>query len=544
MITVDAILFFGLLAMSIGLIAVSKLAKTIRNTKWKLAFLLPFLFVLVMFCIGGFEMLMTPAYVAGVVCLAGFFVEKASVRRVVAIIAIALVFLTTVTTDENPTYREADYVGDFETAFETLKEHYVLAEHKGIDWDALYETYHAKFEEVKEQHDPGLNTITWKHFCAEFHDDHVSYNCGEADDKEAEMRMAGNDYGLSLMTLSSGQVVAVNVEEKSAAHDAGIHNGTVITAWNGEGMDALLAKADMSVFGGFPVKENEDFYRGMVAAGIGEDSVSITFMDDQGKEQVVDAPKMGNYYDRLVSTLNIVDQGVEASNLSFVERNQDTYVLRIKNMMYDDETYAGADYSKMEGELREQLNQLKQQGVKHLVIDIRSNGGGSPHLIMAIAKLFAPVGEYTYAYEGVFDKKKVAYEKNADGTYKVGAGLSFVGENLWEDRKVTILVNAQSISAADHFVFLMKGLNLPNVDIVGFTTSNHSGQAVSAIPLSKGMLSYSLVPTLYENGEILVDTDAERKVKDSNVQMIPFDQAAVKALFEDGEDYVLNVVTK
>ena len=46
MITVDAILFFGLLAMSIGLIAVSKLAKTIRNTKWKLAFLLPFLFVL------------------------------------------------------------------------------------------------------------------------------------------------------------------------------------------------------------------------------------------------------------------------------------------------------------------------------------------------------------------------------------------------------------------------------------------------------------------------------------------------------------------
>lgn len=544
MITVDAILFFGLFAMCVGLIVVAKLSETILNTKWKLCFLVPLVFVAVMLCIGGFELLMAPAYIAGVICLGGFFVEKSSVRRIVAVIAIALVFLTTITTDENLSYREADYVGDFEIAFDTLKAHYALAEHKKIDWDALYETYHAKFEEVKEQHDPVLNTIIWKQFCAEFHDDHVRYGCGEDAEKEAMIRMAGNDYGLSLMTLANGDVVAVNVAEKSEAFRAGIHNGTVITAWNGEDVDALFAKADMSILGGFPVKENEDFYRGIVAAGIGEDSVSITFVDDQGKSRDVDATKMGDYYDRMKSTLDIVDQGVEASNLSIVEQSQDTYVLRIKNMMYDEASYEGTDYSEMEGNLRDQLNQLKEQGVKHLIIDIRGNGGGSPHMIMAIAKLLAPVGEYTYSYEGVFNKKTASYEKNGDGTYKVGEGLSFVGENLWDNRKVTILANAQSVSAADHFIFLMKNLNLPNVDIVGFTTTNHSGQAITGIQLSSGILSYSVIPTLNEKGEIFVDTDATRQLKDSNVSIIPFDQDAVTALFDQGEDYLLKVVTE
>ena len=82
----------------------------------------------------------------------------------------------------------------------------------------------------------------------------------------------------------------------------------------------------------------------------------------------------------------------------------------------------------------------------------------------------------------------------------------------------------------------------PNVKIVGFTTSNNSCQAVSSASLSIGNLSYSAVPNLDENREVIIDTRADRKETISLDERIPVTKEAVEAIFTKGEDYVLDYV--
>lgn len=537
--TLDLILFLVELAMTIGLFVVAKTADRVKNTKWKLLYLIPFVFVMVVLALGGFEISMLPAYIAGGICIAGFFKEEVSVRRKVCMLAAALVFVSSATVDYNPGYREPDYVGEYKEAFHTLQKHYVLGEYKGIDWNRLYDKYLEQFKEVKRQHDPVLNVVVWRQFCNEFHDGHVTYMTKEDKVKAAAERIIGNDYGLSLVMLSDGNTVAVNVDEHSEVYQAGIRNGTVIKMWNQMELEQVFAQADMSVLASMPLQENEDFYRPIVAAGIGEEVNVITFLDESGNEQTVEAHSRGSYYDRFVDTIDVIDQGVQASNLAFEKVSEDTYVLRIKEMQYDTDSYANGDHSAMQKELRDKLNELKQDKVKHLIIDIRSNSGGSPQMVMAVAQLFAPAGEYSYAYEGVFDKGSASYEREDSGRYKVGEVLSFTGENVWENRKVTILVNAQSISAADHFTYIMKQLALPNVEIMGFHSTNASGQAVSSIPLTDGMITYSAIPTLEEKGEILIDPDESREGGIALDKEVSFDQEAVQVLFDEGKDYLL-----
>ena len=86
--------------------------------------------------------------------------------------------------------------------------------------------------------------------------------------------MAGNDYGLSMIRVDDGSVIAVSVEPNCVANKEGIHNGTTIVAWNGKDIDEAVAETECCFPGfSFPVKENEDVFRSMFLAGKGEECV-------------------------------------------------------------------------------------------------------------------------------------------------------------------------------------------------------------------------------------------------------------------------------
>lgn len=539
--TIDVVLIFLEILLAAFLYWVASFSNKVLNTKWKLCYVIPFFVTEIILVVGDFEMTMLPAYIGALLCLLGFFKEDISLRRISAVILVAGALLCTVTTD-NAGYREIDYVRNFEASFNVLKEHYDMAEHKDINWDSLYDTYMPRMKEAKKNHDEVAYGVAFKQFINEFHDGHVSMMQEEDKENAVFDNMAGNDYGFSMVRLADGSFVAVNVADNSAVAKAGMKNGTEIRSYNGQSMEALCDNVDMSLFGNIPLKENEDFYRPMVAAGCGEDTINITFVGDGGTEQSVEVASMGNYSSRLKSTMEIIDQGVNITNMTMQEVNAETYVLRIKEMSYDEESYENGDFSAMQAELRNQLLELKQKNVNHLIIDIRSNGGGSPQMIMAIAAMFAPEGAHVYGYEGVFDKKSASYVKEQNGAYKVGLPLTYVGENVWENRKVTILVNAQSVSAADHFAYMMQALDLDHIELVGFTKTNASAQAISGIPIEGGLLTYSCVPTLDQDGNILIDPDVSRTGGIELDRQIPLTKEAVKVLFDEKQDYVLQYV--
>lgn len=510
------------------------------NSKWRLCYLLPAIVTMFVTAFMGVEQSLFLAYLGTVLVMAGFFKEKEQLRKGTALLAGVLLLVSIPICLFNPAYRAADYTKDFKETFATLKEHYILSEHKEIDWDGLYQKYLPMMEEADRSHNEVEAVIVWKKFSHAFHDGHVSFSANEEVEEKVSDRVFGNDYGLSLMTLDNQKTVAVNVDKDSEAYRAGIRNGTEVTAWDGrtieEGKQGLTYELT-----GFANVENEAFYDTLLVAGVGREQVEVSFLDERGTQQTVTLSRRGAYTDRLKQTLSIINQSVEGDNLSWSEPDNNTVCLKLREMMYDSSSYQNGDHSKMKEELRKKLEEYKAAGKNKLILDLRSNGGGSPQFILALAELLAPKGEHTFIYDGVWDEKAGNYAiDKASGRYKTGKCFTYTGEDLLEGGRIIVLVNGETISAGDHLVKLLSEYD--NVKIAGFTPSNGSAQGVRGISLGYGQLTFSAVPCLNEDGSIFIDSDASR-VSDMPLDLkIPFDENAVKALFDEGKDYIMEYV--
>lgn len=518
------------LLSGIGLYVLAAYAEKALNTKWRLCYVLPMIFSVFAIALYGFEWSLLGAYAASVLILTGFVKEDVKLRKRSTMAAEFLVILSVAVCLFNPGYRGTDYVEQFQKTFAEMRLHYNLSEHKKIDWDGLYQKYLPLFEEVDQKQDQRKNALTWQAFSVEFHDGHVDYT-------ESVEQEAGNDYGLALMTLDNGKTVAVNVDKDSAAFMAGIKNGTVITEWDhveiNEAIHAYNEKPAAWAHT-FAVKENEDFYRALLVAGTGGECVEVSYLDDTGKKQTAMLSKIGKYWERFKNTVEIIDQGVEISNLEWKNLDEKTALMRMRFMAYDTQQ----NFDQMSEEVRKKLLELKGAGVNHLILDMRSNGGGSDEYVKALIKLIAPEGKHVYAYDGVFDRETMTYLKDeTTGRYLVGNQESYRGEDLWSHGDIVILVNTNTISAGDHFTMLASAF--PNVTIMGFTHSSCSAQGISGVAMGDNMLTYSSVLLLNEDGTVFIDTDETRTATVPLDIKIPFDEKAVAGLFDEKEDYVL-----
>ncbi|MBQ9140251.1 MAG: peptidase S41 [Lachnospiraceae bacterium] len=533
-------LFFVILelAMAAGLYILADYAVKAPSTKWKLCYVVPIVVMLGAIVMADFEISLLGAYLGAGLLLIGFVKEEARLRKRLSLIAGVCMLFSALLCNINPGYRTVNYVAEFKRGFAEMKQHYVMTEHKEIDWDSLYKEYLPRFQEAYRNHDEVANYLAWNAFALEFQDGHVTYYSAadEALNQKALQQLWGNDYGLSLMTLHNGQTVAVNVEADSEAAKAGIHNGTIITAWNGKAMEAAIREAsetEAKVLN-FAAKENEAFYSALAVAGMGGDSAVISYLDETGQEQRISLQKIGTYYERMKDTLEAIDKGVEISNLAWQNIDEDTALMRMRFMSYD----AKANYEQMEQEIRTKLLELKAAGVSNLIFDMRSNGGGSGSYVKHIVKLIAPEGEHIYAYDGVLNLETLQYEKgNKANTYRVGECETYQGEDIWGHGQVILLVNAQTVSAGDHFTKL--AADFPNVTVMGFTHTNCSAQGVNQVSLAEGSLSYSAALLLNADGTVFIDTDSRRETTVPLDVKIPLDEEAVRVLFDEGEDYVL-----
>lgn len=532
------IVAFGIV-WSVVLFFASGYANEAPNSKWKLLFIVPGFVCMVLSGLSGFEISMLPAYVSVIILAAGFFKESKRFRQMLCIPAILLLLAAIPMCVFNTGYRAPEYTKDFKKAFSAMKEHYVLSEYKKIDWDRLYAAYIPQFQEADKHHDEVEMNIIWQRFCQEFHDGHVGWQSfGSGIMEETADRMFGSDYGLSLMTLENGDTVAVNVEEGSVLREAGIVNGTVVTAWNQVPIEDLVKNTNVRI-SAFPDEKNEHFYRALTAAGTGGESVTITFLDKDGKICNVEAPKLGSYAKRLEETVGIINGGVKTGNMEWSFPADNTACLRIKQMMYDSISYDDGNHAEMKEKLRERILKLRASGTNKLIIDLRDNAGGSMQFVLAVAQLLAPKGGHSYIYEAVWDENTKEYKRDADGNYIVGKGITYQGEDLMAGGEIIILVNAATISAGDHLTMLLSEFD--NVTVMGFTPSSGSGQAVNSIRFDYGILTYSDVPCLDSEGNIFIDTDFSRQ---SNMPLdvkVPFDQKAVTALFDEKKDYLLEI---
>ena len=566
-----------------GIIITSAISRKYVSEKFKFFYVIPFFVTIFMIIKYGFDAGYLGVYISSLIIVAGLFTDKEVFKRILAACCITAVILNIVFNNMSDDKR-INYEEDFKKAYAVMKEHYVLTNEKGIDWDELYDRYQPVFAKIDETQDAKENYKAWMQFTREFYDGHTSYMLNDTDDQlKIMMESYGNDYGLSIARLTSGEFAAINVEgysnsysvdsdeedlmglyrfkykyrsdaadeNKEVLKNAGIKNGTVITKWNGREIDEYYDEIKYYITS-FPVRENEEFYMPMYVAGIGENSeygdyneneAVLSYLDDNGEEKEIRLKSLGSYMPRLYDTLSKINSGVKITNLSWENVNDETMLLRIRQMAYDTLSYGDPEmYKDMTNQLRKEVISLKENGYKNIIFDMRANDGGDPFFVQSIAGLFAPEGEHINIYSSKINEKTASFERGEDGRYKMSEALTYEGEDLWHDGNIILLVNAECVSAGDDMTYIMG--EYPNVKVVGFTRTNSSCQAVSGIKMEIGQLSFSAVPNVDENGDIIIDTFTDRVGRTPFDEKIPFDQAAISSIFDNGEDYQLQFAAK
>ena len=532
----DMLIITVLLFCCGGLWAMAGYADKVKNSKWRLCWLIPPLLCLMLTLMAGFDKCMIGAYIGALALLYGLVNPEKKSRRLTSLAAAACALVTLPVCLFSGTYRKIDYAADFKMGFERMKNRYVLSEHKQVDWDALYSEYFPQFEEITGSGDEVDNEILWAKFCAEFHDLHVGFVSDEETYEAAFKRAAGNDYGLVIVTLADGRTVAANVDESLAS--IGIHNGTEIISWNSMTPAEADELSDYYHMQNFADEDNARFYEGFFAAGTGGDTAELVYIDN-GSQKTVNLSKISDdYYSRAYNVYETINQGLKVGHMSFTKLNDTTACLRIKSMMFD--TVSEKDnHAAMQKELREQILALKEEGVRDVVIDIRENNGGSGNMVKAISQLFAPEGEHYYVSDAYWDNKNKCYVKESDGVWKKENDVTFQGENILGDEgRIILMVTAHSASAADHMAKVMTDFD--NATVIGFTEPAGSAQGVAGIDLKSGTLAYSAALMLNKDGTVFVDSGTDYQADDDVQIKVPFDEQAFDALFNDGEDYLLN----
>ncbi|MBQ8780889.1 MAG: peptidase S41 [Oscillospiraceae bacterium] len=543
MIRNDLILFALELFLCLLLYFIAGFAEKNISKKWRILYAVPIVICIFLTALEGFESSMLGVYIGSVLLLAGFLREDKKTRRLSCVISAVLVLSALPVCLLNKGYRSISYTEDFKTAIGKMEQHYVLAKHKNIDFDALYDKYLPKFRQAENNHDEVENCIAWLEFCSEFHDGHVNFTPNGSYEEmftAAYNRVLGNDYGLSLMTLSDGTTAAVNVDP--ALNAQGIFNGTTILSWDGKAPSELGHDTVKYCMGACDI-DNENFWRTAFGAGEGGDSVTVAFLDENGTEKTAVLPKTGEpYYTRLKASMDIIDQGIETGHLMWEDINETTAALRIKMMMSDSESYQSGDHSALKLSLREKIDGLKARGIETIIFDMRGNSGGSGDMVKALASLFAPEGTHFYCIDGLWDDTAGGYAVDENGNYLKGTEVYFTGEDIWNGREIILLVNSSAISAADHLTKVMGQFD--NVTVMGFTETNGSAQGVGGIKLESGFLSISGSLLLDKDGGILIDSGVDRQSGNKLEITVPFDKNAVKALFDEDRDYLLEMAVK
>lgn len=429
-------------------------------------------------------------------------------------------------------YTYQSWTDSFIKTVRTMEEEYPLSDWKGIDYDALLEEFVPRIQAAEREQDKVALGVALYDFSNRFYDGHIYLNLVDVNlAAEINNQLIGNDYGLSLISLDTGEVVAVAVEPGSAAETGGIHAGTVVTHWNGVAVQE--AKYSFALPIRPPVAENEEPKRTMLLAGQGGETVTVTFLADDGQSKTVQLNRIGDYTARWNEAFNKFCHYEQEKNFSYKMISDSCGYLHIKdeglNALETAYAWITGQAPFITKRVDSILTELQAQGMQTLIIDIRNNTGGHPQVSAAVASLFMS-DTATYTWEPADSKQ---------GGSK--ASLVVTGNGKWKDLPVVVLVNQKTVSSGDLLAQMLADCD--NVTLMGMNPSNGSCQTTGGICfLADGHFAiyYPTWLDLDANGQPLIDTDASRETRIPLDVKIPVDAAMIQAIFVDGgRDYEL-----
>ena len=136
---------------------------------------------------------------------------------------------------------QVSFIAAFQTIYDYFSNHYPFSDHKSIDWPTLHGAYAPQIAMAQAEQDTALFKRTIRRFVHTFPDGHVRVS---GDFSDLYIPEIGGGFGLTLIELDSGDLVANRVRPGSSADLAGMERGAMVLDWDGQVMETAIAEAD------------------------------------------------------------------------------------------------------------------------------------------------------------------------------------------------------------------------------------------------------------------------------------------------------------
>ena len=528
--------FFFLIYFIILIIIYNKCKKDNKKLKiWKMLCFLPFIISVIhciIFVVGSAFLSILPFYIsiyipAILIALIPLLANKKVIYNTVKVIIIIVCIICTILSIDSSkiaNYTNKSLSDAYISLCDYLEDNYVLSEWKKIDYKKLKKEGLELIKEAEETDNINKYYEALNNLVSSFYDGHAGLDFYGIDyNYNVEKIKEFNDYGLSLITLDDGATIAINVEDNIE-----IKEGDIITKWNDVPVNEAIEKVTLPLTEG--ILENEKIQKTFYLAGIGGDTVKVTYINSNNEEKVAILNKIDKNLPRALISFGLLNH-TRNEEYMYKMLSDDIGYLRVTseetNVFSDYYAYLTGNHKYAREKFRKDLRKLREQGMKKLVIDIRNNSGGYEEVATALTSLFTKKKMYAFSL-GIRNKNKI---KSVEDRFVYGDGE-------FCDLEIIVLTSMRCGSAGDGLSLYLSRLD--NVTVAGLTNPSGINQEVGGYVYmpENTVITFPTGLVLDENGNPNIDIDDTRISRNPIDIKIPLNKESAIKIF-NSIDYEL-----
>ncbi len=455
-----------------------------------------------------------------------FFMKKASFALFSSIFVI-IIFLTAACSDSGNSSPpeeytppvDADFSSDgwaeaFSIAHDRFSREYAFTDWKNIDFDALYEEYYPRIAQAEASHDTKSYYLAIREYLSNIHDGHISF---PAIDETIMKEEVGCSYGLAIVELDDGRFIAAKLLPGGPAETAGILQGAEIVSWGGLQVETAAALVKPIWKSGPPA--TNDYakiirlnYLTRAPAGskitlvyknpgsMASSEATLTAADDSYL-----SPDITQWFARRPT----MEQAGRFLDYYMLPQGYGYIALYIELDMSDPYSLQNRVINKF----RQALEYFISNNTRGIIVDIRSNFGGSDQMAADICGFFNK--------RRLFYERTVQYDARLDSFVDVMTDpqtqMNFLGrtpayirpQEPYYGGYVVALVSPGNISSGEGVAMGIK--NLAKGTVIGFNGTNGSFGIVGVHLTLPGPYTfrYAYGRSLDSKGVVQLDSNAE-----------------------------------
>lgn len=411
--------------------------------------------------------------------------------------------------------RRVDLSGmTWQAAFQRLNDkmfrEYAFTEWKGIQWQRLFLKYQPRIARAEAMNDRVAYYLALREYTHELRDGHAGFT----DDPAIFQQLVGGGFGLILTRLDNGAVVVTWLKPGGPAARAGIGVGARVVSWGGKGIDAATASTSTVLAPQQPTDARTRYeqLRFLVRGPVRSQKVVSFLNPQQARASTVRLTAVDDHMETLIKTdaesilktsgwpKKMVEYRLVAGNIGYVRVNAEI----------DLPPEVPGDHTPTLQQFRMAITAFNKAKVAGVIVDVRSNSGGSDQMVADFMASFYPSNAF-YEYQSYIvpstRKFQIWVIDEVTGEYvRPGQGIVIKPGIPHFNGPVVALVNNGCVSSGEGVALGIK--RLARGKVVGFNGTNGSFGMVGAAALMPGgfMVGWPFGQSLDRNKVVQLDS--------------------------------------